>query len=49
MARRTSFLLIPVLAAALLSGAAPAALAASDDDPVRALDKKTDKRMDKLQ
>jgi tol-pal system protein YbgF len=46
---RACVLLLPVLAAALLAGAAPAAFAYDSDDPVKALDKKTDKRMDKLQ
>jgi tol-pal system protein YbgF len=50
MAKRASALLIPVLAAVLLAGAAPMAFAADEEkDPVKELDKKTDKRMDRLQ
>lgn len=50
MAKRASVFLIPVMAAVLLAGAAPMAFAADDEkDPVKELDKKTDKRMDRLQ
>jgi tol-pal system protein YbgF len=47
---RAPALLVPALAVLLIASAAPAAFAADDEkDPIRELDKKTDKRMDRLQ
>jgi tol-pal system protein YbgF len=46
---RPAAVLVPALAALLIAGAAPCAFAQDDKDPVRELDKKTDKRMDRLQ
>lgn len=46
---RASAVIVPALAALLIAGAAPCAFAQDDKDPVKELDKKTDKRMDRLQ
>lgn len=49
MRMRTSAVFLPALAALLIAGAAPCAMAQDEKDPVKELDKKTDKRMDRLQ